>query len=360
MSNSIVKTIELRLRSLFNGWVGRGNPDVVDAPQVCLPESATERILLLRQDRIGDVLVSIPILRALRRRFPSARIDMVLSANNMAVESAVRVYCNTIHVYRKGLAGLFALRNRLKKENYGVVVDLMDNPSSTSGMLVAGANSSYAVGIDKQNRAVYTHVVPLRSRSSVHIVERIANLLMPFGINPETTNLELEYPLQAANEQAARNRLGLGGKPAIGVNISGSDLSRMYPLDGVTSIAVYTRETFPECEVVILAAPQHRELQTSVAAASGCRAIEPSVKFDEWAATIAQLHAIITPDTSVVHLAAAFKIPSVVLFVHDNPNLLPWYPYKTRCEPVETTTSSIANITVDEVCAAVSRLLRSL
>jgi ADP-heptose:LPS heptosyltransferase len=335
---------------------------VVTVPDDVLHLAPNARILVLRQDRIGDVLVSIPVLRALRTYRPDAEIHMVLSTNNIAVRDAVEPYVSHIHVYRKGLAGLLRVRRELRKGRYDVVIDLMDNPSSTSAMLVTAANARYAIGIDKENRGVYTHVVPRADRAHVHIVERIARLLMPFGIDPERMDLHLAFPVNDDDIAMAERRVRPDGKrrPIFGMNISGSDITRMYPEDKVIRLARHARTRFTHIETVILAAPSHREMQERIASASGCRAIEPSQSFRSWASVIRVCDAVFTPDTSTVHLAAAFDTPSVVLYVHDRADLMPWYPYGAPSWPVETSTNAIANIPVEDVMAAIESCLETV
>jgi ADP-heptose:LPS heptosyltransferase len=113
-------------------------------------------------------------------------------------------------------------------------------------------------------------------------------------------------------------------------------------------------------DVVLLAAPQERARQQLIAQASGARAIEPSASFHEFAASLSVLDAVMTVDTSAVHVIAAAQVPSVVLFVHNDPDLMPWYPYRSPCIPLETTGGSVAEIPVADVVAAVHGMLNEV
>lgn len=355
-----LKPIELWIRGQFNRHAGAQRiPIVVSSPQRAIAVEDPVKILVLRQDRIGDVLVSVPVIRALRTRFPAATIDMVMSPNNITVRDAVDPFINDVIIHQKGLAGLLRTRRILRARRYDVVIDLMDNASSTSGLLVQASRARYAVGIDKENRGIYTHVVPLADRSRVHIVDRIARLLWPFAIDPAATDLRLAFPLSEEDKERASSIMRAPSSSAkiFGVNISGSDVSRMYSEEGMIEIVNYSKHTYPEIETVVMCAPQHREMQERIAAATSTRAIPPTTTFGAWAANIAQLDGFFTPDTSSVHLASAFNVPSVVLFVHDRADLMPWYPYASVCYPVETTTGTIAEIPVRDIIRAVDQLL---
>lgn len=327
MADSVLKRLELAVRRWMTHRPGGAEPIVVSAPTMLLPLGTAPRIVVLRQDRIGDVLVSVPVIRALRERYPAAVIDMVLSPNNLAASTLVRHWVNGIIIYRKSLVGLIGTIRRLRQGRYDVIIDLMDNPSATSTMLVLRSDARFAVGIDKANRTAYTHVVPLPDRSAVHIVERLANLLLPFGIDPAAVSLELDYPLTAEERDRAGLTIRADGRPILGVNISGSDDSRRYPMERWTTVITTFMHRHPTWRVVVLAAPPDAQRQTELAAATGAEVVPVSSSFHAFAALVSWCSLIVSPDTSIVHLAAAFKIPAVIMYVFDDPTLMPWHPY---------------------------------
>jgi len=357
---SKLKRVELWTRGQFNRSVGLSRiPTLISRSCQVIPTGGDIRILVLRQDRIGDVLVSVPIFRALRRLFPQGQIDVVLSHNNIPVRDAISPFINAVVLYQKGPLALLKLRRTIRKRRYDVVVDCMDNASTTSSLFVNATHARYAIGIDKENRGVYTHVVPLADRSSVHIVDRISRLLWPFGVDLTTEEKQLAYPLQESDVLHAQSLVhGTSvGRKIFGFNISGSDIGRMYPEIDIIRVINEVGNLGSEVEFVILGAQQHLDMLLRISEATHCRLIEPVASFTAWAAIIAQLDGLITPDTSAVHVAAAFSVPSVVLFVHDRADLMPWYPYNTPCFACETTTSRIADIPVESVISAVRKLV---
>ena len=73
MAETFIKRLELAVRRFYNGRVGRsGQPMLVSEAKDVIGYSSLRRVLLLRQDRIGDVLVSTPVIRELRRLLPQA------------------------------------------------------------------------------------------------------------------------------------------------------------------------------------------------------------------------------------------------------------------------------------------------
>jgi len=359
-----LKGVEIGIRRWFNTRLHRSQePVVVQRPSQMFSLGQSPRILFLRQDRIGDVLVSIPIIKAIHAALPNAEIDILLGDNNIAVKHACTPFVRSILLYKKTLVSVVSLIRRIRRRNYDVVIDLMDNASTTSSLLVSWSNARYALGIDKENRSVYTHVVPLMPRATVHIVERLSMLLMPFGITPSETPLDLSYDVTEQERTAAMAFIAPPsehqGHLYVGVNISGSDHSRMYDVDKFVEALQTIHAEFEDARLFIFSAPRHAELRDAVAARVRADSVPSATSFHDFACRLSCMDAIVTVDTSVVHLAAAWKIPSVVLFVHDSPGLMPWYPYGSPHWPVETSTISLNNIPTQEVIEAMRSMLRT-
>lgn len=364
MAESLIKRLELAIRRRYNGWVTRGaDPLIVDAPCATPIVAANARILLLRQDRIGDVLVSTPIIAELRARYPAATIGMVLSTNNKAVAYTVEPFVDRTHLYRKSLIDLFRLRRELRSCRYDVVIDLMDNPSSTSALLIQGSAAQLAVGVDKENRRVYTHVVPLADRTSVHIVERIARVTWPLGFGLALSDLRPRIPGAVPRRDAAHSSWTLATTYRLGVNISGSDVDRMYPEEQMIAALRSVANTYANeisngtLTIAIMSAPHHHAIAMRIADAIGATCLDPMPSFRDFAQAIGSCDMFMTPDTSAVHVAAAWNVPSVVLFAQDDRKLLPWYPYNTKNWSCIAHNAPLAAIATEDVAAAVTAMI---
>jgi ADP-heptose:LPS heptosyltransferase len=352
---SILKSLERSLRRRFLAVTDRAFTGAfVTTPRDAFGLGDAPRILLLRQDRIGDVLVSIPMIRALRHGYPGARIDMLFSRSNYGVRQAIAPYIDHAWRYDKTLASAVRLLGAIRAARYDVVVDLMDNPSVSAQLVTRWCGARYRLGIRHERAGHYTHAVPLLDRRRVHIVERMAQLLLPFGIDPTQTPLELEYQLSDAERGLARTRLGPTDRPLrLAVNISASSRSRYWGRDNFIGCIRWMREFDPRFAIWVSGAPAYRAEVEAIAAATGAACLPPLGSFHEVAALFREVDLLLTPDTSVVHLAAAWKIPMVGLFP-ETPDLVPWYPYRSPYRAVHAAT--VPDIPV----VAVEDALRSL
>jgi ADP-heptose:LPS heptosyltransferase len=326
---TVLKPLERSLRRFFLAATDRPFAgDFVTGPRAALALPPAPRILLLRQDRIGDVLVSLPVIRALRAAYPDARLDMLFSRTNYGVRGAVLPYLDRAWRYDKTPAGAVRLLRALRRARYDVVVDLMDNPSTNAQLVARWCGAPRRVGIRHERAGHYTHAVPLLDRERVHIVERVAQLLLPFGIDPGAVPLELEYQLDPAERRRARALLGPRTRPLLlAVNIS----PRYWGRDNFIRVIRWVAESDPRFGVMVGGAPTPAQ-QTEVAAiarATGARVIPPVPSFQEYAAVIREADLLLTPDTSVLHLGPAWRIPTVGLFHRPPGAPLPWYPYRS-------------------------------
>jgi len=319
------------------------------------------KFLFVRQDRIGDVLISTPLFEVLKKTYPDAVVDVLLSPKNsfvLANDPLVR----TRWIYDKGIRSSWKLIQAIRSEHYDFVIDLTDNPSATSTIICLLSGARWTVGLEKENAYAYDVVVPLLSRKDTHIVDRIAQLLVPFGIDPSREQLQVRYIL---SEQALSfsNRIfkesGMLPGKVIGINISAGHEVRFWGVDNFRKLVRLLREKYPNSSILVLSKPAHRKYGEEIAKGFERVFLSPTThSFDDFAALIRNVAVLVTPDTSAVHLASAFEIPSVVLYVQSNKDLRIWDPYKSRSEVLIADVDDLRVITPEDVFRATQRLLK--
>lgn len=321
------------------------------------------KFLFVRQDRIGDVLVSTPLWWSLKRRYKNASIDILLSTNNSFVlENDPNI--RRRWVYDKGISSSWRLIREIRRERYDFVIDLMDNPSATSTMFCLLSGARWTVGLEKENSYAYDVIVPLASRRDTHIVDRISRLLIPFGIDPSNENLRIHYVVsQKAREFARKAFAGnslVPGTP-IGVNISAGHEVRFWGIDNFRRLIALLNKKQHKLSFVVLSKPSQRDFADQIVQGFENVVLSPPTStFDEFAALIEKMCLLITPDTSAVHLAAAFQVPSVVMYVQSDKNLRVWDPYKAPGEILVADVDDLRVIPPERVFEATLRMLPRL
>lgn len=309
--------------------------------------SGSFSVLLLRYDKIGDLIISTPVFRALRERYPDARIDVLAGTHNRAVARALAAWNIGVAEYRKSLPGLLRLLVQ-RRRKYDVIVDMMDNYSRTSALLLRLLSPKCTVGFANGRTHPITHAVDLPLRSEVHIVDCMTELLRPFGIDPSQVSHE---PFLPGVEAACSSVID------ILVHISAGKGSLWWGQEQFEALLHSLRADYPGARIVLGSAPAERAVAESIAANTHVELLPVASSFMEYAGHVHNAHILVTPDTSIVHVGSMFGTPSVVLYAQPHPERLPWYPYHTPHRAiVATTADGIESISAVRVAMAVRSL----
>ena len=244
---TLLKALEFRWRRALlaaghRPFAGRST----SVPQDIVHVPPHARILVIRLERIGDVLVGVPVLRALRARYPDARIELLVSRPNRAVAGAVGRFVDHVWIYQKTVGSALSLLRALRRARYDVIVDLVDHPSTNAQLAIRWCRPRAAVGLLHAESGLYTHAAPTLDPAVVHPVERFAQLLLPFGIDPATERLDLEYPLAPADIERAHSTVGPSSRPyRLGVNLSGRQPERYWGAANYIALIRYPRRPPP-------------------------------------------------------------------------------------------------------------------
>jgi ADP-heptose:LPS heptosyltransferase len=350
----VLKPLERRIRkSLIRPTAFRGA--LIRRPEDAIPLRPDPTILMLRAERIGDVLVTVPIIRAVRQRYPLARIDILLTDANVHATHAVNPWINRVWIYHKRPVSALSLIHRIRAERYDVLVDFQTGPSATSQFTARFSGAANVLGLLHEKPAHLTHAVPMPDRRRVHIVDRLAQLLLGFGIDPAREPLDLEYRLSDVDRARAQAQLqSVPGSHRLAVNVSGRGTHKYWGRTRFIEAIGFVQQRYPQIRVVVCGAPGDAAEVAAIAAATGTELVPP-LPFHAFASIIHECDLLLTPDTSVVHLAAAWKIPAVVLFRED-PHTLPWTPYHSPHRAI-VQPGPLAGITQERVTQALAQLI---
>jgi ADP-heptose:LPS heptosyltransferase len=213
----------------------------------------------------------------------------------------------------------------------------------------------------KANDYAYDVIVPLLSRRETHIVERLSELLRAFGIDPAGEEKKIRYYLSPKSSVKALRiveELGLNGKQVVAVNISAGHDTRFWGVDQFRRLLQMLGKSYGDLNFLLLSKPEDQRRAHEIGIGHDAVAIAPVLEsFDEFAAVIQRSSFLITPDTSAVHLAAAFGIPSVVLYVQSDKSLRIWDPYQTPTVSLVADVDDLKVISPEDVVQAFDRLI---
>ncbi|KOF03019.1 glycosyl transferase [Roseivirga seohaensis subsp. aquiponti] len=149
---------------------------------------AKQKILVLRFSSIGDIVLTTPIVRALKTQLDDAEIHFCTKAGFASILEA-NPYIDKVHLLEKDLNPLIA---ELKKENFDHIVDLHNNLRTRIIKTRLGKPSN---AFDKLNWEKWLIVnFKINKLPNVHIVDRYFETVKPLGVKKDMLGLDYFIP----------------------------------------------------------------------------------------------------------------------------------------------------------------------
>lgn len=349
-----------------------------------------ERLLVVRPDHLGDVLLSMPALQALKRSHPDLSIhvlcgewaaDVLASADEidrvltLPFPGFQRASTSALSPWRLAIQ----TARRLRKVGYASAIVM--RPDHWWGALVTHlAGIPQRIGYDFENVTPFlTEVVDYKPG---HAVEQNLRLVSSWTGALDAAAVRLEYSLQATDQAYMADRIDSWqiemDKPIVCIHPGSGAASKIWPADKWMQVADQIAALFGTAIVFTGTASEAalvNEIAAGMEAETICIAGETSV--GQLAALYARSRAVLGPDSGALHLAAAVGTPTVTLFGPADPQeFAPWGDTRFH----EVLTSNIAcrpcrildwrnddlayhpcvrDISVNQVIEAAQRVLRS-
>jgi heptosyltransferase-2 len=317
------------------------------------------RVLFLRHDRAGDMIVSTGVMRAIARSHPTITMDVLASPANAAILDANDYVANVIVFDKRKLSRYLPTALRLRRARYDAVIDCMVTaPSVTTLLLVFASGASHRIGIaGRGNDAAFNVLVPMAAAPDAHMVDRIADLAQAFDV---VLDAGARQPtLQVTDDERARAESVWGASGAarrVLINVSAGTSERLWADDNYVAVMHHLRAREPATSFVIIAAPSERERGERIARGGG-GTFAPTPSLRDALALVATSDFVLTPDTSIAHAVSAFQKPSVAMYVRGKAER--WGLYGTVGRNIEHTEPSLETLPVDRVIEAIDHVLGS-
>lgn len=284
------------------------------------------RILFIRDDGIGDLMVSMELLRAIKEASPTFTLDLLCSPQNAGFARALPFVNEVIVHKREFLLKAVPTWRRLRRNRYDVVIDgrvAIGNVNKQTLCLMLSTGARWRIGVTgRRNDRVYN--VPVHVPGIDHWVHAYVALGQPFGITQDSRDWRARLALPVSDRADAESTWNrLGGRPRIVVNPYSASIDRTWPADRFRPVLRRAAERLPEATIVIPTMPQGDAASESLARDAGVVALPRS--FPQVTALIATADLVISPDTAITVIASAFEVPVLALM---RANTHQWVPYR--------------------------------
>ena len=340
--------------------------------------SSVRSVLVVRLRSIGDTVLATPSLHALRRFLPRARIDVLLEDWVAPLLEGSEDVDRVLTVRRKSQSSRLRVARQLRAEGYDVAYNL--HGGSTAALLVRASGAKHRVGYaDYAYAALHNHQSPpsaqLWGREKTHSAEQQLALLGWTGV-PVTDRPASRLAVTEAAAALVERRLK-----------DEAQLSASQPFALIHPAAAFDTKTWAAANfarvvehlaarglgTVAVAGPGEEKVIDEVRAhARAPLAGFTDLSLPELTALAARSTLFVGNDSGVAHVAAAVRVPQVVVF--GSSNVAHWRPWASapaevvreemHCAPCPGYTCAefgtpecIRRVRPERVVAAVERVL---
>ncbi|KPK42638.1 MAG: hypothetical protein AMJ78_01835 [Omnitrophica WOR_2 bacterium SM23_29] len=317
--------------------------------------SETKRILLVRTDRIGELLLTTPAMRAMRQAFPQAKISIIVNPSSADVVEGSPYVDSVIRFDAKGKNVNFIEKLKflmmIKRSNFDLVV--IFNPSKFFNVLTFLAGIPIRVGYNRKLGFLLSHKIEDKKYlCEKHEVEYNLDLVMLIGAKPDNKTPYL--PLDDATEERIKDIFKFNAinedDLLVAVHPATSNPDKMWPSDRFAQISDDLINEFGVRVILIGGKEEARvtnevktKMKNSVLDLTGALSIKGL------GLILKRCLFLISNDTGPVHISAAVGTPTVVLFGEERPggSSKRWGPYGEGHSVISK--PKVRDITIEEV-----------
>lgn len=292
-----------------------------------------KKILVIMLRRIGDVILTTPVARALKKLYPEARIDFLVEPPAHELLAGV-TEIDRILVYGKGFLQYPAWLWRVRQERYDWVIDYMGNPRTAVLTHFSGAPVQAGPG-HVGHRWAYSHFLQESSTTHYSAQEKI-RVLSSLGLEPDEKDCipYLASDMDAEDEAASLLRkMRIPRGPLIGFAPASRRATRQWPPEHYAALGRQLRDK-TGAHILIFWGPGEKGLASRIRNAIGEGAYlapkTPSLR--TLASLIYRCAILITNCNGPKHIAVAREIPT--LTIHSSSDPASWNPPDRTRHPI--------------------------
>ena len=342
---------------------------LIDTQKVYKETKKLKRILIIKLTSLGDVILAIPSLKAIKENYPDSEVSLLISRRYASLFYDCP-YVNRIIPIEESYKSLRYIRDissNLRRMSFDYIVDLQNNHVTHLITFLSLPHKSF--GFSRKLGFLLTSKTQFPYDKSVDPLSSQERILKLMGITFKEKKL-----IFWDTKSPDISRYRLSKDKFIGVNISAARKweTKNWPLDNTKRFIDMVHKELKGYKVVLIGDKDSAQRALSLQSSLKQNVVNLSGKttLRELIAVIKNLNAFITPDTATLHLAQSLGIPTVALFGPTNPSahtvrspnlhiivkqLSCSFCYKPVCETYEC----MSRISPSEVLTSLKELLQN-
>ena len=298
------------------------------------------KILHIRLDHLGDLILSTPLLTAIHDNWPDKEIYSLVTPYNQEVVRGCP-YINDVLVYSHKWGYMKQVQFLLGLKQYNFDMVIAHSPTMKSYVAAYLTGAMHRIGLYYEERPMVvklinfllTDPIPLNNREKLeagekvpHEVETSISIAEHMGLTVKNRDLYLE-PTKKDMKYAVDRLKGWHWKPGrkiVGIHISEKWFRNGWTIKHFYNMAGNIQKKWPKAYVLFTYGSKEGDIGREIAKFyQTSQTIECAwdLSVKQWAALIKACSFFVSTDTGAVHVAASQKIPTVVVYAGNDYNL---------------------------------------
>lgn len=254
------------------------------------------KYLVIRLSSIGDIVLTTPVFRCLKKQVENAEVHFVTKQKYASLLSA-NPYVDKVHLFRENIAALIA---ELEEEKFDFVIDLHQNFRSNR---IKSKLKIPAFSFEKLNFQKFLLIqFKINRLPEKHIVDRYLDTLSSFGVKNDNLGLDFFIPKNKGFQKEDLPEIFRRGFVAF--VIAGTYYTKKLPGDKVSEICNILN--YP---VILLGGKTEFDEGEKILSQSKGNVLNfaGKISLNQSASLVRDANVVLTNDTGLMHIAAAFK-----------------------------------------------------
>jgi heptosyltransferase III len=307
-------------------------------------------IAIIMAGRYGDAILLTKLLRQLKAADPDISLHLLVSRKTNSGFFGACPYVADVFCLKSGVREWLKL---LFFTRFDVLFNPLDSPSNSILILSTFLRARLKVSHNHVlHQGIFDRLIELDyySHMTIHnegLLDVLAMKVPPGSdIRPELPH----YPVSGEVEQFARE---ISGRGYAGINVSAGNASRYWTREKWQELA----RMFPEEVFLVFSSKEDLEEKKILETSLGNVIASPvTANLAEVGAIVRQLRILVSPDTSLVHIAACFDTPVIALFLDNLRTMKRFAPLSSNSEIVISDSRQVSDIEAEAVAAAFRRV----
>ena len=297
------------------------------------------KILIFRYDRIGDMVVTTPFISALKKSFPRSKLIILASEANAEV-LLKNQHVDKIKKYPKNIFLALICLFSLRKERIDLLIDLNHSIIWRAILEIILIKPVWVVSPQKGSRygvsGTSLGLYDIQGNADVNQPLSLVYLNLIYSLKPRILKFNNHYEVPLDKKHLKRTSKILVGKnkPFVCLNFFGGRPEIKLNPESANLIVRTIKNFYPNCTIFLITSPNNYsaniDIKNNLYDRTMVEIVPPTLSVLDAASFVKSMDLLISPDTSLVHFACAYKVPLVAVYTKEKFLFKQWQPISSN------------------------------